>query len=363
MATTQLRYPMKFRPRAVEKVWGGRRLETLLGKKLPGDGPIGEIWGVWDGLRISNGPARGTTLRELVGRDPTILSDTGPVRPDGGEFPLLIKFLDANENLSIQVHPDDGYARRVEGVPFGKCEMWYILDAEPGAVVYHGTRQSLTREKVARALGDGSIVEYLARIEVHPGDVLINPPGTIHALGAGVVLWELQQSCDLTYRLYDWGRGADGGQARPLHLDKGADVSNLDPPSLHTIQPIRRDDGALVLCACRYFAAELYDLDLPLEIAGTAPRFEILTALGGGARLGSDDGARLDLRAGDSVLLPARNGPCSVTPTDPRTRVIRSYVPDLRVDIVEPLRASGVTSELIVQLGGDPTRSDLQGLS
>ncbi|HEX5415440.1 MAG TPA: type I phosphomannose isomerase catalytic subunit [Chloroflexota bacterium] len=361
MTTTQRRYPLKFRPRLIEKVWGGRRLETVLGKKLPGDAPIGELWGVWDGLKISNGAARGTTLRELVTHDPTLLSATGPVRPDGGEFPLLIKFLDANDNLSIQVHPDDGYAQRVEGVPFGKCEMWYILHAEPGAVVYHGTREALTREQVARALGDGSIVEYLARIEVRPGDVLINPPGTIHALGAGVVLYELQQSCDLTYRLYDWGR-AGGATARPLHLDKGADVSLLDPPEVHTIQPVPRDRETVLLCACRYFAAELQTVYRPQVEDGDSSRFEILTALDNGLRLRQDDGTRLDLRAGDSVLLPARLGPFTLTPTGSRARFVRAYVPDLAADIVEPLRNMGVGDDLIVQLGGDPARSDLRGI-
>jgi len=358
---TAARYPMKFRARPVEKVWGGRHLESRFGKPLPGHGPIGEIWGVWDGLKIVNGPARGDILRTRVERDPALVASDQATRPASGDFPLLIKFLDANENLSIQVHPDDDYARRVEGVPYGKCEMWYILQAEPGAVVYHGTKKALNRDELTRCLADGSIVEYLAKIEVRPGDVLINPPGTIHALGAGIVLYELQQSCDLTYRLYDWDRGTSGAP-RSLHLDKGADVSDLDPPAQHCVQPVRLDDETVILCACQYFVAELHTWRTARPSPGTDPRFEIFTVLEGAFRLRHPDGWRLDVRSGDSVLVPARVGPYTVTPTSDACQVIRSYVPNLRGDVVDPLLRRGATAEQIVQLGGDPRRSDLRDL-
>lgn len=359
-------YPLKFRSIALEKVWGGRRLESVLGKSLPGRGPIGEIWGVWDGLSIVNGSYRGKTLAEVVRQRPSILGGDPPDRSGrDAVFPLLIKFLDASENLSIQVHPDDDYAQAIARVPFGKCEMWYILSAEPGAVIYHGPRRAITRAELSAALGDGSILDLLERVEVHSGEVILNPPGTIHALGAGIVLYELQQSCDVTYRLYDWDRGGADQPRRELHLDHGSAVSDLDPPAFHQIRPIRRAVGdSTILGACRSFAAELWRLDAPRHEDGRFDRFEVLTALSGSHRLASVGLAwpSVILRPGDSALLPAGLGDFAVTPVGGPGCLVRSYVPDLARDIVHPLLASGIDRDSIIQLGGDPRRSDLRSV-
>lgn len=359
--------PLTFHPVMLEKVWGGRRLESVLGRKLPGHDPIGEIWGIWDGLTIASGPHQGETLAALAQRQPEALI-AGSTDPSAeAKFPLLIKFLDASQNLSIQVHPDDDWARSVEQVPFGKCEMWYVLHAEPGAVIYHGTRRAVTREELIAALGDGSILTLLQQLEVRSGDVIINPPGTIHALGAGIVLYELQQSCDITYRLYDWDRGDSAGPKRDLHLDKGSAVSDLDPPAQHRIRPIARGDAAddpTILCACRSFVAELLTLGSPRRERGAIGRFEILTALEGSLRLSAANAQwpPFSLRAGDSILLPSGSGAYTISPVGAPGRLIKSYVPDLARDIAQPLLARGIAPDVIIQLGGDPRRSDLQAV-
>jgi mannose-6-phosphate isomerase len=281
----------------------------------------------------------------------------------GGAFPLLVKFLDARENLSIQVHPDDTYARAREGWPFGKSEMWYVLGAEPGARVFHGLARDVSAEELGRVFSDGAPVDVLAQVEVHPGDVLINPPGTVHALGGGIVLYELQQSCDLTYRLYDWDRSAGNGPPRELHLDKGLEVIDARALTRHKVEPVvlaEPNYERAILCVSRYFVAERLTYSSRLRIEPPRPRFELLTVLVGRCRVRSGaDEAWHPLRPGESVLLPAVHGAYEVEAAEGPSSVIRAYVPDLLADLVEPLRARGIPVEQIAQLGGDVTRSDL----
>ena len=360
-------YPLKLRPHVLGKVWGGRKLAAILGRRLPGTQPIGEIWTVWDELRIANGPDRGQILKDVVRRDP--ISWLGQRSGDAAsvDFPLLVKLLDAQENLSVQVHPDDDYARQHEGQPYGKCEMWYVVAAEPGAAVIHGPRSRLTSGELRTAIEGGRLLDALERVEVAPGDVLLNQPGTIHALGGGIVLYELQQSCDLTYRLYDWDRGQLGGKPRELHVDRGVEVSDLRPLAVHKIPSIRlveADHERTFLCVCRYFAAEL--LTPRANRLSLRPKggFDLLTALDGRiqVRWGLGSATRLGLGPGDSALIPAALGEYSVVVAALPGRVIRAYVPDLITDVVEPLRARGFQPERISALGGDADRSDLRPL-
>jgi mannose-6-phosphate isomerase len=341
-------------------------LETILAKRLPARAPIGEIWTVWDELPVTNGPLRGQILKEIVRRDAAAWlgcrSDDNASTP----FPLLVKLLDAQENLSIQVHPDDDYARQREGQPYGKCEVWYVVAAEPGASFFHGPRSLLSQPELRNAIETGGLVEALARVEVAPGDVVLNQPGTIHALGGGIVLYELQQSCDLTYRLYDWDRGQSDGRRRALHVDQGVEVSDLRPIAAHKITPITLDEAdhqRTILCACRHFAAELLVPRAERVALHPYGGFDLLTALDGKLQLrwGSSAASRLALGPGDSALVPAALREYSLLVTAPPGHVIRAYVPDLTADIVEPLRARGVPADKIRQLGGDPDRSDLAG--
>jgi mannose-6-phosphate isomerase len=357
-------YPLKFRPLVLDKVWGGRQLESVFGKKLPGKKPIGEIWSVWDGLRIANGPDRGETLKNVVRQDPVAWLGHSSSDPAFESFPLLVKLLDAQENLSVQVHPDDDYARQREGQPFGKCEMWYIVAAEPGATVIHGPRSTLSPRELRTAIESGRLVDELERVEVAAGDVLLNRPGTIHALGGGIVLYELQQSCDLTYRLYDWDRGRSGAKPRELHVERGVEVSDLRPLTVHKIPSIRlveADHERTLLCACRYFAAELLVPWVETLRLRTKGRFDLLTVLDGklAVRCGSSSATRPALGPGDSALIPATGGEYSLVVSAQPVRVIRAYAPNLATDVIEPLRARGIESERISKLGGDSDRSDL----
>lgn len=231
-------YPLLFEPILLEKVWGGRRLERL-GKRLPAGKKIGESWELADlgatsasgagggaaRSKIINGPLAGRTIREAMeaaGDD--ILPRVA--RAAGGGFPLLIKFLDAGENLSVQVHPSPAYAAAHPGAHL-KTECWVILDAEPGSVIYKGVREGVGREEFARLArsGDAAIVEAMAAVPARVGECHNLPSGTVHALGAGVLVAEVQTPSDTTFRLYDWGR-----TGRELHVEAALECSDFGPP-------------------------------------------------------------------------------------------------------------------------------------
>jgi mannose-6-phosphate isomerase len=355
-------YPLKLGRLVLDKVWGGHKLARTFQRDLPPDRPIGEVWVVWRDLTVENGPLRGRTLHELVRDFPLPLLGSRHANTQDPEFPLLVKLIDAQATLSVQVHPDDAYAQAHEGEPFGKVEMWYFLDAEPGAKLYHGARQPLSRSDVMQAIEAGTLQDKLAHITVSPGDVVFNPPGTIHALGEGLVLYELQQSSDLTYRLYDWDRRDPN---RPLHIEKSLDVADLEPYARHKIVPVEiRETGGsrAYLCACRHFAAELLTVhsQLPEQPAGLC--FHILTVLRGTGRVQykANQAGEVSLSCGESLLVPASVHEYELHATQEEPLVaIKAYVPDLLQDIVMPLRRQGVPDGTIVQLGGTSLHSDI----
>ena len=217
---------LSLKPRLVPRVWGGRRLARRFGYR--GEEPVGEAWMVYDENEILEGSFAGRRLKDVLPKlGPGFLGERAVGRY-GLELPLLVKLLDTAAWLSVQVHPDDAYAHAVEAHTgfHGKHEAWVILEAEPGAEIVYGVRRSLTRDELWAAAQDGSILELLNFVPVEPGDVIFIPAGTIHALGPGILLYEVQQRSDLTYRLYDYGRG------RELHLDKALDVARLEPTPL-----------------------------------------------------------------------------------------------------------------------------------
>jgi mannose-6-phosphate isomerase len=359
-------HPLKLRPHTVPKVWGGRELERILNRKLGGSGPIGEIWVGWDGQRVTNGRWRDQLLRDLVVRQREAFVGPALDSASYAAFPLLVKFLDARQNLSIQVHPGDEYARLHEGQPFGKSEMWYVVAAEPGAFIYQGLSHPSSPAELKSILETGSIVDHLARIEVKPGDIFINAPGTIHALGAGVVIFELQQSSDLTYRLYDWDRPATAAP-RPLHFAQSIAVADYLPLSIHQVRPMRLagpGPDRQFLGASEHYAAELWTIDRMEKVKAHQDRFELMTGLAGKTqiRIPGASSRKLTLAPGDTVLVPAGVDSYDLTPLADHARVIRSYVPDLSNDVIGPLRTSNVADDDIGQLGGDPRTSALSAL-
>jgi mannose-6-phosphate isomerase len=351
-------YPLKFRSLPKEKVWGGTRIAARFDGEVPADRPIGEVWLIWDQLVVTNGSFKGQTLADLVDRYPVSLLGRQAGAGPNPEFPLLIKILDANDTLSVQVHPDDRYAREHEGEPFGKAEVWLILEADPDARLIHGVKRPLTRAAARSAIEAGQLDEALEYIEASPGEVIMNGPGAIHALGGGILLYELQQSSDLTYRLYDWDRQDPD---RPLHIDKALDVARLEPFSRHKITPVDVPESGgtrRILCACERFAAELLRVRSIITERPAGECFHALTVLQGEGRLEYGDQAtsQLGLRPGEAILIPAGMGAYDIhAATDSKPlEVVKAYVPPSFEDIAGFLRDRGIPDERIDQLRDKP---------
>jgi len=321
--------PLLFEPIGREKLWGGAYLARTMRKPFALDAKIGESWEVSDypgaETRVANGPSAGTSLRRLVEeRLEEIVGDEAVLQD--GRFPLLVKYIDAKETLSVQVHPGDDYAREHEG-GFGKQEAWYVVHAEPGAKLIRGVAPGTDRETFARALERGELDPCLHAFEPNPGDLILIPWGMLHAIGAGIVLAEIQQTSDLTYRVYDWNRVDDGGRSRELHVEKALDVIAFEPPRRDTCRrklladgPARRYEGV----RCDKFVVEVLELSGVVEDAPPPGRFVILNVVAGEARL-AWDGGELPLPFGGTALIPAAMDRFRLA-GDPAT-VLRSTVP------------------------------------
>lgn len=225
-------YPLTFQPIFKERVWGARNLERLFGKQLPASVPIGESWEISDRPGdvsfVTNGPLAGKDLHWLVENHRAEL--LGEAKLEAGRFPLLIKLLDAQEKLSLQVHPPASKAEELRGDP--KTEMWFIADAQPGAELYVGLRSGVTRAEFERRIGDGSVAECFHRVPVKAGDAMFLPSGRVHAIGSGLVIFEIQQNSDTTYRVFDWNRVGLDGKPRELHVPQSLasiDFNDFEP--------------------------------------------------------------------------------------------------------------------------------------
>src|SRR5665213_1290891 len=230
-------YPFTFRPIFKERVWGGRALERLYGKNLPAGIPIGESWEIsdrpGDASVISNGPLAGKDLRWLMENHEREL--LGEAKSANGRFPLLIKILDAQDKLSLQVHPPAGKAAALNGEP--KTEAWYIADAAPGAELYVGSKRGVTRAEFEQKIKTGEVAECFHRVPVKAGDTMFLPSGRVHAIGAGLVIFEIQQNSDTTYRVFDWNRTGLDGKPRELHIAQSLasiDFSDFEPKLVET---------------------------------------------------------------------------------------------------------------------------------
>jgi mannose-6-phosphate isomerase len=214
-------YPLAIVPDEREAIWGGASLVARYGKHAAPEAKIGESWECYDGNAVGNGAFAGATIGELRARlGADLMGAADPAAP----FPLLTKLIDARAALSVQVHPGDAYARRVEHAPNGKTECWYVLEADPGAEIVLGWNRATTRAEYLERVREASLDDVLRRVPARPGDAFYLPAGTLHAIGAGIVLFETQQTSDLTYRIYDYDRRGADGKPRELHVDKAADV-------------------------------------------------------------------------------------------------------------------------------------------
>lgn len=356
-------YPLLFQSSYKEKVWGGRKLEEL-DRSLPPAQPIGETWDVVDGLDVVNGPMAGWSLEDMIdGLRHNLVGDRVYERY-GSEFPLLVKIIDANDVLSIQVHPDDAAACR-RGEDRGKTECWHVLHADPGSELIHGFDREITESELRAALRDNSVSELFHRMIVSPGDTVFVPARTVHAIGRGLLLYELQQRSDTTFRLHDWGRLGLDGKPRDLHVTEALDVVDYSVWPTHFQQPVPvpMEDGRSYLVACRHFVLERWDVSSRMQWETDGETFNLLTAVDGPIRIqyGFDGDEEVTLRRGQTTLIPADMG-LFVLSAQGTAHVLRAYVPDLWADIVGPLIHAGIDVERIRQLGGHGAVNDLDAL-
>jgi mannose-6-phosphate isomerase len=320
---------MKLHASLHETIWGGQRLRESVGKTLPEGQLIGESWETAEDARISEGPYAGSTLAAVVTAEGAEFIGRRAAAIYGVRFPLLAKFLDAHQWLSVQVHPDDAYAAEHEGGKLGKTECWYILHADPGAQIIYGVVRPVSSAEVRAAIERVELEALVQTVEVAPGDAILVPAGTVHAIGAGIVLFELQEYSDVTYRLYDYGRLQANGKPRALHVDRGLDVMIYAPSSVVKVTPIAADmDGAgarRILVACDYFVEE--ELRISGQNSGevTDSSLVILANLEGEYTLQGGAGAAMTVQRGETVVLPAGMGSYTMTG---QARIIRAYVPE-----------------------------------
>ncbi|MFO7906438.1 MAG: type I phosphomannose isomerase catalytic subunit [Planctomycetota bacterium] len=307
-------YPLRFKPILRRYLWGGRRLETVLGKPLPPGNDYAESWELADHGAdqsvVTSGPLSGTTLHELVRQHGSAL--LGPHAPQP-QFPLLFKFLDAQKPLSVQVHPNDEQAARLTPPDRGKTEAWVVLHAEPGSRIYAGLKTGVDRRTLRDAIVAGTAEHCLHCVEPSVGDCLLIRAGTVHALGAGLVIAEIQQSSDTTYRLYDWNRVGPDGQPRQLHVEQALAVIDFDAGPVSVRSAHSTPAGRVQrLVTCDKFLVDRWQLEASHSIAGDQ-RCHVLVPLQGSLDLERDAGPSA-LRPGQTTLVPAAAGPLGVSP-------------------------------------------------
>jgi mannose-6-phosphate isomerase len=320
-------YPLKLAPKASERLWGGERLRSSIPafQAFKTTEPIGEAWLVYADNTIINGDYSGQTLQDLATAQGANLLGTSPTARYGTTFPLLAKLIDASDKLSIQVHPDDAYALSQEAATgyLGKTEAWYILEAAPEAEIIWGFSESLSPQQLRNAIEEGTLERYLNTVPVRAGDVILNPAGTVHAIGAGILLFEIQQSSDLTYRLYDFQRRDASGQLRELHVDKALDVSDLQPGNRAKILPKQLSPQITQLVATEHFVMDELQLPGLPELTTRPESLELLTVLGGAVTI-HHDGEPVILEQTEAAVLPAVLGAYSLEGSG---RVIRCTIP------------------------------------
>jgi mannose-6-phosphate isomerase len=300
----------------MERIWGGRRLESEFGKKLP-EGRIGESWEIVDREEaqsvVANGPLKGKTLHELWSNHrEEIFGLTGS--PPSDRFPLLIKLLDAEEKLSLQVHPPAEIASRIGGEP--KTEFWYVARAEPGAELYVGLREKITVEEFRRSLAAGTAADHLYILRVKAGDGMFLPSGRFHAIGGGNLLVEVQQNSDTTYRVFDWNRLDDAGKPRQLHVEQALASIDFDDVQPNLVRP-----AGEILVRHELFEVHKWDLTRAREIAPIG-EFAIVCCL-----TGSISCADVTAGPGKFVLIPASLADRQLNPLTNGTSILRVTIP------------------------------------
>jgi len=293
-------YPLKFRPIFKERIWGGRAISEVFGKDLPVGVNIGESWELADLPEdksvIANGPLAGQDIASVIDKFGEAITGKPDYSPP---LPLLIKILDARDVLSVQVHPDARTCKQTgKGDP--KTECWYIIDAKPGACIYKGLKVGTTKDQFAAAIEDGSCADLIEKIEVEMGECHFLPSGTVHAIGGGLLIAEIQQPSDTTYRVFDWNRVGDDGKPRQLHVEDALESIHFDPSG----------DNLSVKSVGRLVGTEFFNVDKGHVLKGgqmlvSGNIMKVIVVLSGNGRIEAQECETVDFSKGDTVLLPA----------------------------------------------------------
>lgn len=306
---------MKLIPTGKDYLWGGTRLRDEYGKKIDMT-PLAESWECSvhpDGPSfVANGQYKGKTLKEVLEAHPEYIGTKA-----NGVFPILAKFIDAKKDLSVQVHPDDEYARENEK-DNGKTEMWYIIDADEGASLIYGFKHKVTKEILERAIERGELDKHLQKVEVHKGDLFFVPAGTVHGIGKGILLAEIQESSNVTYRVYDYDRVDKNGKKRQLHFDKAVQVMDMGvvPDIKQKRRMVKYYPGCSreLLCRCKYFETERIQVTKGFSFSVREESFQVLMCLDGYGQVETMDADQKPMRfcKGETIFLPAGLGRCLV---------------------------------------------------
>lgn len=299
---------LKLEPAFKDYLWGGTRLRDEYGKKCDFD-KVAESWELSchkDGnSTVANGEFAGLTLAQYIEKSGKKVLGTACDRFEN--FPILIKLIDAKDNLSVQVHPDNEYAMRVEG-EYGKTEMWYVVDCDEGAQLLYGFKHDISKDEFASRIADNTLLEVTNAVDVKKGDVFFIQSGTLHAIGKGILIAEIQQNSNTTYRIYDYGRVGKDGKPRELHVEKAKDVTNLCPAKSYPDTPIVEKDGysSKLLAKCDYFTTYRIDTENEAKLVCDEKSFNSILVLEGTPEISAD--TTVKCKKGDSVFITAGTG-------------------------------------------------------
>lgn len=321
--------PLRFKPYYKQVLWGGNRIASFKGIE-PHNSPVGESWEIsgLDGFLsvVAEGPYSGRTIEQLLDELGDEILGRKIHRLYGNTFPLLIKFIDASKDLSIQVHPDDILARERHGC-WGKTELWYTLDPEPGAYIYSGLQSSITPEQLQQHIEDNTFSDVLAKFTPRRGDLFYLPAGRIHSIGAGNLILEIQQTSDITYRVYDYNRTDLNGCKRELHIDLALDAIDfrVHEDYMRHIEPLVNREK--VLKECPFFTATLINVDsrFRLQVA-RYNSFRIVIATRGNGAIIDNNGNETSIRQGDTLLVPASTRWIDIVPHSDSLEVVTAYI-------------------------------------
>lgn len=309
---------LKLLPAGKDYLWGGTRLRGEYGKNIE-LAPLAETWECSvhpDGFStVENGEHAGKTLAEVLKAHPEYL---GTKVGSGKELPILVKFIDAKQNLSVQVHPDDEYAHKFENQN-GKTELWYVVEAEEDASLICGFSHPVTEEMLRAAVDSGDLEKHLQRVKVHKGDLYYVPAGTVHGIGAGILLVEVQESSNVTYRIFDYNRIDRNGRKRDLHFDRAIQVMNMKaaPDNRQKERLVQYYPGCSreLLCRSKYFDVERIQLTIRFSFSVMDGSFQVLLCLDGGGKIQCENGRPIDFHKGDCLFVPAGAGRCELLGT------------------------------------------------